>query len=92
MKWRLGLHIDHRLPRRHVKSTLEFFYHPQTKFAKVMFSQVSVCPRGRGTQAQGGGGVQAQAWEGLPRGVGLGPDPGVCPGPGPEGVVYPSMH
>ena len=22
------------------------FYRPQTKFAKVMFSQVSVCPRG----------------------------------------------
>ena len=25
-----------------------FFYRPQTKFAKVMFSQVSVCPRGGG--------------------------------------------
>ena len=25
---------------------LENFYHPQTKFAKVMFSQVSVCPQG----------------------------------------------
>ena len=24
----------------------ENFYHPQTKFAKVMFSQVSVCPQG----------------------------------------------
>ena len=24
------------------------FYHPQTKFAKVMFSQVSVCPQGEG--------------------------------------------
>ena len=24
------------------------FYRPQTKFAKVMFSQVSVCPRGGG--------------------------------------------
>ena len=23
-----------------------FYYHPQMKFAKVMFSQVSVCPRG----------------------------------------------
>ena len=23
-----------------------YFYHPQTKFAKVMFSQVSVCPQG----------------------------------------------
>ena len=25
-----------------------FFYRPQTKFAKVMFSQVSVCPQGEG--------------------------------------------
>ena len=25
-------------------------YHPQTKFAKVMFSQVSVCPRGASVQ------------------------------------------
>ena len=24
------------------------YYHPQTKFMKVMLSQVSVCPRGRG--------------------------------------------
>ena len=24
------------------------FYRPQTKFAKVMFSQMSVCPQGRG--------------------------------------------
>ena len=27
------------------------FYLPQTKFAKVMFSQVTVCPRGRGVSA-----------------------------------------
>ena len=25
------------------------YYHPQTKFAKVMFLHVSVCPRGRGS-------------------------------------------
>ena len=25
---------------------LQYYYHLQTKFAKVMFSQVSVCPRG----------------------------------------------
>ena len=28
------------------------FYHPQTKFAKVMFSQVSVRPEEGGVQAQ----------------------------------------
>ena len=27
---------------------LLYFYRPQTKFAKVMFSQVSVCPQGGG--------------------------------------------
>ena len=26
-------------------------YHPQTKFAKVMFTQVSVCPRGGGSRS-----------------------------------------
>ena len=31
------------------------FYRPQTKFAKVMFSQVSVCP-----QERRGGGVSVQ--------------------------------
>ena len=30
-----------------------YFYHPQTKFAKVMFSQVSVCQQGRGHAWQG---------------------------------------
>ena len=31
-----------------MKLSLPNIYRPQTKFAKVMFSQVSVCPRGRG--------------------------------------------
>ena len=39
-------------------------YRPQTKFVKVMFSQVSVCPRGRGVSVQGdlcpGEGVSVQ--------------------------------
>ena len=30
------------------------YYRPQTKFAKVMFSQLSVCPRGGGISVQGG--------------------------------------
>ena len=29
-------------------NTGPFYYRPQTKFAKVMLSQVSVCPQGRG--------------------------------------------
>ena len=41
---------------------LTFYYRPQTKFAKVMFSQVSACPQGsvsgRGCACGGG------AWEG----------------------------
>ena len=31
------------------RTLLEGYYRPQTKFAKVMFSQVSVCPQGRGS-------------------------------------------
>ena len=33
---------------RHVDSYMVHNYRPQTKFAKVMFLQVSVCPRGGG--------------------------------------------
>ena len=33
------------------------FYHPQTKFAKVMFLQVSVCPRGKGACVVAGRGA-----------------------------------
>ena len=35
--------------------TSSFHYRPQTKFAKVMFSQVSVCPQGGGRVWQEGG-------------------------------------
>ena len=42
------------------------FYRPQTKFAKVMFSQVSVCPQG-GMHGRGGGACMAggHAWQGV---------------------------
>ena len=30
------------------------YYHPQTKFAKVMFLQVFVCPQGKGMHGRGG--------------------------------------
>ena len=33
----------------------QYYYRPQTKFAKVMFSQVSVCPRRTGGCARQGG-------------------------------------
>ena len=37
----------------------EYYYRPQTKFAKVMFLQVSVCPQGGGGMhgCSGGGGM-----------------------------------
>ena len=34
-----------------------YIYRPQTKFAKVMFLQVSVCPQGRSRSRGEGGGV-----------------------------------
>ena len=40
------------------------FYRPQTKFAKVMFSQVSVCPQGGGHACRGGCG-RWHAWWGV---------------------------
>ena len=49
---------------------LMFCYRPQTKFAKVMFSQVSVCPRGAcvvGYAWQGEGGMRGRGghvWQG----------------------------
>ena len=36
---------------------MEHFYRPQRKFAKVMFLQVSVCPRGGGMHGCWGGHV-----------------------------------
>ena len=39
-------------------------YRPQTKFAKVMFSQVSVCPRGGGHAWQGACVAGRHAWQG----------------------------
>ena len=56
-------------------NVMQYYYRPQTKFAKVMFSQVSVCPRregacmaggmrGRGMcRADGGGGMHGGAGE-----------------------------
>ena len=43
----------------------------QTKFAKVMFSQVSVCPQGRGGMHGRGGVVGGHAWEGRAWQVGM---------------------
>ena len=43
-------------------------YRPQTKFAKVMFSQVSVCPRGE---------VSVQGWS-LSRGISVQVSGGLC--------------
>ena len=39
------------------------FYRPQTKFAKIMFSQVSVCPRGRGVHGTGSMYGRGHAWQ-----------------------------
>ena len=57
---------------------------PQTKFAKVMFSQGFVCPHGgrvcnRGGGSASGGGKSASRW-GLHPDVGLHPDGGLYPG------------
>ena len=41
-----------------VDSICGYFYGPQTKFAKVMLSQVSVCPGGRGMRGGGGRALQ----------------------------------
>ena len=65
-------------------------YRPQTKFAKVMFSQVFVCPQGGGSQSLsrglcpgglslGDGSVwKVSVWGGLSRGVSVRGD--LCPG------------
>ena len=42
---------------------LTYYYRPQTKFTKVMFLHVSVCPQGGGDAWSGGGSA--------PRGVGV---------------------
>ena len=50
------------------KITVEFFpniYRPQTKFAKVMFLQVSVCPHGGGMCGCSGGGMHGCCWGGM---------------------------
>ena len=41
-------------------SEMGIFYRPQTKFAKLMFSQVSVCPRGRGRLVSVWGGLHPE--------------------------------
>ena len=50
------------------------YYRPQTKFAKVMFLHVSVCPRGRGVHGQ----VPPHR-PGSPPGPGTPPRPGTPP-------------
>ena len=49
-----------------------YFYHPQTQFAMVMFSQVSVCPQGRSAPLHAG--IQTPQtgtppWAGTPPGT-----------------------
>ena len=43
-------------------SALSCNYSPQTKFAKVMFLQVSVCPQGRACMVSGRGGMHGCCW------------------------------
>ena len=45
---------------------MKLFYRPQTKFAKVMFLQVSVCPQGGGIPACIAGGIPACLAGGIP--------------------------
>ena len=70
------------------------YYHPQTKFAKVMFSQVSVCPQG------GGGFCPIACWD-IPPGTRGRHPPGRHPPeqtppwetpPGPEADTLPGRH
>ena len=44
---------DHAVQNREFKVFLSY-YRPQTKFAKVMFSQMFVCQRGAGVDGEGG--------------------------------------
>ena len=45
---------DSEFPRRRCVPTPKiYYYHPQMKFAKVMFSQVFVCPLGEGSLSRG---------------------------------------
>ena len=64
------------------------FYRPQTKFAKVMFSQVFVCPQG-GVSVQGGVFVQGGLSPGGSlSGRGLCPGGGLCQGDPPYGYIW----
>ena len=69
---------------------LDIFYRPQTKFAKVMFSHVSVCPQRGGSPGPHLGGVEGSGLGGgvsrpTPRGVSR-PTPGGVSRPTPRGV------
>ena len=44
--WSTSTNLPVRNHLFHILSRFELFYRPQTKFEKVMFSQVSVCPQG----------------------------------------------
>ena len=61
-----------------------YIYHPQTKFAKVMFLHVSVCPQGVGVVSQHAG-VWPGGSPGPHRGEGV-------PRPTPEGVSRPTSR
>ena len=52
------------LKLRNVSRSHEHYYRPQTKFAKVMFLHLSVCPLGGGGGMHGGGGGVCVVWWG----------------------------
>ena len=58
-----------------------YFYRPETKFAKIMFSHVFVCPRGGGVLGLCLGGRGSPSRGSLSRGEGLCPG-GLCQGSG----------
>ena len=76
-----NFYIDHLSTEIHI-------YRPQTKFAKVMFLHVSVCPWWGwvgGIQAHTQGEAEGSGWGGSP-----GPHPGGCWGVWPGGVSRPT--
>ena len=63
-------------------SYVNCYYRPQTKFAKVMFLQVSVCPQGGGVHGMGDMHSRGHAWWGsvCSRGCACWGEGGVCAG------------
>ena len=69
--------VEEGRPDEQDSDEVSFYYRPQTKFAKVMFLHVSVCPQwgggfsrptpggGRLKGLAGGRGLQANSWGGV---------------------------